>query len=563
MKMLRIILLTTLLVVAYGAAGQRYVIDSVCQGAERHYRIDGEAGSTYTWTLTDPYGVITTLPETADTVTVIWNKFAGEYILSTLQTSIYGCDSLQLGTIKVFENPVIAGIQTFNSTNGLANGYANIKTETTISKCEYSLNGTNWQTSNVFTKLPAGTYTAWVKNENGCITSQQFTIFNSVVGAVEIKAGDILSCITLPIEVPINANDFDDISAFTIQVAFDPTMMAFDAISQMNNLLMNGTLTFTLVSPGLLEINFTATSPLTLPDNAQLFNLNFKGLSAGHTQLKWNLLNCVVLSGSKSVLPTIFTNGAVDIRPLPLIYTTGAGPYCEGDQLKLSSGSLTGQVLSYGWTSPTGISHNGSDWNFGKLHLSDVGVYMVTASEIPECAATATVNVQVYPKPDINISDNDTLCSNQVIKLDAGPGFASYIWQDGSKEPQMLATSEGVYWVIVTDNNGCQATDSVLLHQCELMLWMPNVFTPDGDGLNDLFLPRYKPGFAINFNMLIFNKWGEQIFSTNNIDKGWDGTYKGVLCMEDLYTWVITFSSPDNFKFLQKSPQSGTVMLLK
>ena len=278
MKMLRIILLTILIAVAYGAAGQGYVIDSVCQGAERHYRIDGEAGSTYTWALTDPYGLITTLPETADTVTVIWNKFAGEYILSTLQTSIHGCDSLQLGTIKVFENPVIAGIQTFNSTNGLANGYANIKTGTTTSTFEFSLNGTNWQPSNVFTKLLAGTYTAWVKNENGCITSQQFVIFNSVVGAVEIKAGDKLSCINLPIEVPINAKDFNDISEFTIQVAFDPTMMTFNSISQLNGLLNNGTLAVTLVSSGLLEINFTASSPITLPDNAQLLDLDFKGI---------------------------------------------------------------------------------------------------------------------------------------------------------------------------------------------------------------------------------------------------------------------------------------------
>jgi len=123
MNRLRTILLTILLAVAFGAAGQGYVIDSVCQGTERHYRIDGETGSTYTWTLTDPQGTITTLPETADTVTINWSKFPGEYILSTLQTSIHGCDSLELGTIKVFENPEITGIQLFAATNYLDNGY--------------------------------------------------------------------------------------------------------------------------------------------------------------------------------------------------------------------------------------------------------------------------------------------------------------------------------------------------------------------------------------------------------------------------------------------------------
>jgi gliding motility-associated-like protein len=563
MNRLRTILLTILLAVAYGAAGQGYVIDSVCQGAERHYRIDGEAGSTYTWTLTDPYGAITTLPETADTITVIWDKHAGDYILATLQTSIYGCDSLQLGTIKVFENPVITGIQTFNSTNGLANGYAIVNTGSTTSTFEYSLDGTNWQTSDSFTKLPADTYTAWVRNENGCILSHQFTIFNSVVGVVEIRAGNVVSCITLPIGIPINANDFTDISEFTIQVAFDPSMMTFDAISQMNSLLNNGTLSFALVSPGMLEIGFVTSTPLTLPADDQLFSLNFNGLSAGLTPLKWDLLNCVILSGSRSEIPTIFINGAVDIRPVPQIYTAGSGAYCEGTSLKLTTGSLTGQVLSYEWTSPNGTSHNGNAWDLGNLHVSDEGVYAVTAYEIPACATTEMLNVQVYPNPNISISNSDTLCSSQEIKLDAGSGYTSYKWQDGTTEPQIIATTEGIYWVTVTDFNGCQATDSVLLHECELMLWMPNVFTPNGDGLNDVFLSRYKPGYDITFQMLIFNKWGEQLFSTNDIDKGWDGTYKGVLCAEDLYTWIVTFSSPDNFKFLQKSPQSGNVMLLK
>ncbi|HNW53224.1 MAG TPA: hypothetical protein PKN21_03095, partial [Bacteroidales bacterium] len=85
MNRLRFILLTILLAVAYVAAGQGYVIDSVCRGAERHYRIDGETGSTYTWTLTDPSGHIITLPETADTVSIIFNVTAGDYTLSALQ----------------------------------------------------------------------------------------------------------------------------------------------------------------------------------------------------------------------------------------------------------------------------------------------------------------------------------------------------------------------------------------------------------------------------------------------------------------------------------------------
>jgi gliding motility-associated-like protein len=92
---------------------------------------------------------------------------------------------------------------------------------------------------------------------------------------------------------------------------------------------------------------------------------------------------------------------------------------------------------------------------------------------------------------------------------------------------------------------------------------MPNVFSPNGDGVNDEFLPRYNPDIPVTFQMYIFNKWGEQVFSTSDISKGWDGRYKGAECPQDMYTWTIIFSAPENYKFLQKSPQSGNVMLIK
>ncbi|MDO9258170.1 MAG: gliding motility-associated C-terminal domain-containing protein [Bacteroidales bacterium] len=562
MNRLKTILLTMLLAVAFGAAGQGYVIDSVCQGAERHYRIDGENGYTYEWSLTDPQGTITRLPETADTVTINWNRLAGNYILSVLQTSVYGCDSLELGIIKVFENPEIIAIQTFNATNSLSNGYAVINTGNSASDFEYSLNGINWQTSNIFIKLPPGSFTAFVKNENGCITSKQLTILNSVAGEVKILASNAKNCVSVPFEIPIMAHDFSSISAFTIQLAFDPTLMSFNGITQATQLLNNGVLSASLASPGILEISFESADSLSL-SGEQLFDLSFNGLSAGHTELKWNWLNCVIYSASKSEMPAIYTQGEVEITAVPIIFAAGGNGYCEGTPIQLSAGSLTGQTLDYEWTSPDGTTHSGAEWDIGLADISASGEYQVTASDGPSCAATERINVQVYPAPFVKISDYDTLCSEQEVNFNAGLGFASYEWQDGSTEPQMAATYEGLYWVIVTDNNGCQATDSVLLQQCDLLLWMPNAFTPNGDGLNDVFLPNYKNDVEITFQMLIFNKWGEQIFSTNNISKGWDGTYKGVLCTEDLYTWTITFSAPDNYKFLQKSPQSGNVMLLK
>jgi len=563
MNRLRTILLTMLLAVAYTAAGQGYVIDSVCQGAERHYRIDGETGSTYTWTLTDPQGTVTTLPETADTVTINWTMVAGNYILSTLQTSIHGCDSLELGTIKIFENPEITGIQTFTSTNGLANGYAIVNAVGVAAQSGYSLDGVNWQTSNVFTKLLARTYNIWVRNVNGCVVSQQFTILNTIAGEVNVLAGDVISCVSTPFDIPVMAEDFTAISAFTIQLTFNPALMVFNSISDQNTMLNKGITTATVVSPGILEIKFNSPDSVTIPGHDHLLDLNFSGLTSGQTDLDWKLVECVIYSGTGYEMPTIYTNGSADIRPVPQIYTEGSGGYCEKTPLILNAGSLTGRTLDYDWTSPDGSIHSGAKWNLGALAMSDAGVYQVTAHDGPVCATTETINVEVYTNPNVSLSAIDTLCSEQVISLNAGLGFEAYKWQDGSTDPQIEVTKDGLYWVVVTDYNGCKASDSVILKQCELLLWMPNVFTPDGDGLNDIFLPVYKLDVDITFQMYIFNKWGEQIFSTNEISRGWDGTYKGVLCKEDLYTWRIIFSAPDNYKFRQISPQSGNVMLLK
>jgi len=147
--------------------------------------------------------------------------------------------------------------------------------------------------------------------------------------------------------------------------------------------------------------------------------------------------------------------------------------------------------------------------------------------------------------------------------LNAGSGFVDYVWQDGSKTPQLTAINEGIYWVIVTDSNNCKASDSVLLRPCELLIWMPTAFSPNGDELNDVFIPKYNLDLDFDFKMLVFNKWGEEIFSSSDIKKGWDGTFKGAPCPPDMYTWTISFTAPPTYNFLQKSPQSGLVMLLK
>ncbi len=460
-------------------------------------------------------------------------------------------------------SPSIIDISTFNSTNGFANGRAVIIAEGLAVPLTYSLNGTDWQTQREFTDLLAGNYTGWVKDAYGCITNRQFVIMNIVVGEIEIAAGEQISCISIPVTIPVIAYNFTNVSSFTIEMKYDTSILMYNGLSQLNNTLTNGNITVSVAEGGTLRITFTAKDSVSLLNDDLLFMLNFQGLSEGQAKLMWNLLNCVIYTSSGYEIPTIYTQGQILIRPLPQMFTTGSGEYCENTPLELGAGSLTGQILRYSWVGPGSDTHLGEKWDLGPLQIADSGEYRVTGIDRTGCAKTEKVDIIVHPNPVVELADNDTLCSEQVIELNAGPGYVDYLWQDGTTEPKQIVIDEGLYWVVVTDENGCKGSDSAFLRPCELLIWMPNAFTPNGDGLNDVFLAKHHLDLDINFRMSVFNKWGEELFTSNNINKGWDGTYKGKLCPPDQYTWIISFSAPPTFNFIQKSPQRGSVMLLK
>jgi gliding motility-associated-like protein len=76
----------------------------------------------------------------------------------------------------------------------------------------------------------------------------------------------------------------------------------------------------------------------------------------------------------------------------------------------------------------------------------------------------------------------------------------------------------------------------------EQNLYVPNSFTPNGDGINDIFLPKGKG--LTKYNLMIFDRWGQKLFETSEFTTGWDGEFKGQECKQDTYVWKITASFP-------------------
>ncbi len=94
-------------------------------------------------------------------------------------------------------------------------------------------------------------------------------------------------------------------------------------------------------------------------------------------------------------------------------------------------------------------------------------------------------------------------------------------------------------------------------------IFIPNAFSPDGDGLNDMFMATATSDYIQKFQMLIFDRWGGQIFESNDIFLGWDGTLHGKPLPGGIYTYKISYSIYPSFGDYSEQVRLGTVMMVR
>ncbi|NTV83624.1 MAG: gliding motility-associated C-terminal domain-containing protein, partial [Bacteroidales bacterium] len=198
---------------------------------------------------------------------------------------------------------------------------------------------------------------------------------------------------------------------------------------------------------------------------------------------------------------------------------------------------------------------------------NDLVTCEVTSSDL--CAAPATVTsnpveLTVFAAPVVNIPAEDPICAGTPTLLDPGSSFSSYLWSDGSTASTITVEEEGIYWVLVTDVNGCAGSDTVRVEPCETvpLIFVPNAFTPNGDSRNDrFFMVCSNPAIISQFEMNIYNRWGQVIYTGNNIGEGWDGTMNGKPCPMDIYSYVITYTIAE--PEITSKQTAGTVTLVR
>ncbi len=172
------------------------------------------------------------------------------------------------------------------------------------------------------------------------------------------------------------------------------------------------------------------------------------------------------------------------------------------------------------------------------------------------CDSIFTLQVITYPVPSIHITaSNVSAALGDTIQLNAtDPSFNTYQWSNSvfnnAQITNPVATINQSGWITlqVTDSNNCSATDSIYITvpDCNESIFIPNAFTPNGDGVNDLL---HVYGNCIRLNsFLIFNRWGEKVWDSADIEQGWNGFYKDVAQPMAVYVYVVNYSplSPAN-----------------
>ncbi len=275
--------------------------------------------------------------------------------------------------------------------------------------------------------------------------------------------------------------------------------------------------------------------------------------SPGFAKYNWN-------TGSNNMQITVNSKGIYSVKVLDS-NSCPSGDTIAIDEIKkpiikISYDSLNCKYVYLTSDSIKGLSYL---WNTGEtknaIKVSKKGWYSITARH-QFCSNTDSILVDKLAMPEIDLGADTSLCLNEIILKMKEQGI--YLWNTGQKTPSIIVNQPGKYWLTVTRNN-CSTTDTVEVKLCEDMLvYIPDVFSPNADGINDVF--KIYGSNIIYAELEIYNRWGEKLLQTNVNEAQWDGTYKNEMCMEAVYFYKVKIKGKKlgSMKYL-----SGSITLLK
>ncbi|MFH1321519.1 MAG: gliding motility-associated C-terminal domain-containing protein [Bacteroidota bacterium] len=387
-------------------------------------------------------------------------------VVSVTITDSTGCIASYNTTIsEPAQLSISISISTGINCKGDSTGMASATVSGGTSPYSYQWNDYNSQTDSSATGLPAGSYTVVIYDTNGCSGTDSITIS-------------------------------------------EPPQLNITTGSQSATCGNNDGSAWVIVSGGTSPYTFLWNDPLSQTTDTAI-NL----LPGAYTATVTDANGCQLY-------------GSVIVGDTTLI--TNAGPdtsICFGNSVQLYASGGD----SYNWNPDSSLNDSAISNPIGSPSTTTTYVVIISAGScLPD---TLYVTIMVNPLPIASAEDDATITQGESVQL-SGSGGVDYSWSPSNglsctncQNPIATPEESTTYYLAVTDAAGCTDTNSVNITVIAGEIFVPNIFSPDGDDLNDVL---YVFGSGIKeMEFTIYDRWGEKVFESNAQEKGWDGTCKG------------------------------------
>lgn len=222
---------------------------------------------------------------------------------------------------------------------------------------------------------------------------------------------------------------------------------------------------------------------------------------------------------------------------LPYLYLGEDSAFCEGDTLVLQAPEMASLV--YQWS---------TGQNTSSVKITEPGEYSVLVSEADLCFDYDTITFARIPLPIIGLVEDVLLCKNEEILLSVTNEFGSVFWNNIALGTSFLLKNiEGLITVKSVNECGIDSTNLFVdLIDCYCRIWLPNAITTNNDNLNETLRPTLDCPKLVEYNLTVYNRWGEKLWESQDASQEWDATYKGQKVQSGVYFWIAKWSGIQN-----------------
>ncbi len=282
---------------------------------------------------------------------------------------------------------------------------------------------------------------------------------------------------------------------------------------------------------------------------------------AGFTNYQWNTgANSQVLKAKLAGTYSVIATTAEGCKSYDTVVIASVFP---NPRINLSKDSLlctgTSKLLD------AGAGYTSYLWNDGTSNrtksVNSPGTYIVTVTDRNSCVGMDSMRIsRMLPLPTGFLPGDAEICSYGKLEIVPLNTYQNYLWSNNAITKTITINKPGLYWLQVKDANNCEGKDTMLITQkdCLSGFYVPNAFTPKSNGHNDDFKPLLF-GDVKKFEFSVYNRWGQMVFHTTELYKGWNGQLAGKDADPGTYVWMCVYQLEGQ----ERKMERGTVLLIR